>query len=134
MQKVSPEPVTLFSFPNASYFLEAQTRALDSSVQVSKVLTDTARTLVQRQFDLLRFSLHEGVEYTKSLLSNETEPTIATRHLDYLRVVTARANTEAKELTEIAVKGTGALFDVLNSQAQKDTSKSVGKSLAKTST
>src|SRR4051794_14897223 len=133
MQKAGPEPATLFALPNASRFLESQARALDGSMQVSKMLTDTARSLVQRQFDLLQFNLSESIKCAKALLSSETVPTLAARHLEYLEAVTIRASTEAKEMTEIAVKGTSALFDFPNPQAQKDTLTPAVKSLTKTS-
>jgi phasin family protein len=99
--------------------MEAQNRNVDAFMKASKILAETAQTLVKRQVEITQANLQQNAEVAKSALSTKDLQASLVQQLDFAKTSTEKASAQVRELSDIATKGGNEALEILRKRAEE---------------
>jgi phasin family protein len=111
MAKSKPLPFMPF---DAETFIAAQQRNLDALASASQIVVDGAKTIAQRQGEMLQSSVDQLLRASQDALSLKATDLQSGDHFAKVKAQYEAAVNNAKELAEIAMKAQGDAVAVLS--------------------
>jgi phasin family protein len=112
MAKPATKPLP-FPMLDADKMIAAQQRSLDALSSASQIVVDGVKAIAQRQNEMMQSSVDEWIATSQSALSGKPTDFRPTDYIAKAKSAYEMAFSNAKELTEIAVKAQSEAVEVL---------------------
>lgn len=102
-----------FQTVDADKVLAAQQRNIDAFANASQIVVDGAKVLAQRQSELMQSSVDQWMAASQGALSMKPGEFVPADQMGKVKTAYESAVSNAKEMTEIAMKAQGEAISVL---------------------